>query len=185
METQLDLFDVGTLPMASTIDAEAYDADDERYSIFRKAETEGAGGTPKTLSPMNRFIAAMYETCLRAEIPIMSGDKCCRLLAWVYMYGGQYEIPCMPKLYNAILYAQRRLNIMGGTDKMDMELIPVLQRYARELEACGDYNPPQWVYDLLAEYDLKPLDNIFGKMDESKMPTRKKLREYLDEGFDE
>jgi hypothetical protein len=193
MEYAID-FDVPGLTVSSTIDAETYDAetsyaDKERYDVFcRKTVSKDGSGAQKTLSPMNKFMAAMYETCLRNEIPVISGDKCCRLLAWVYIYGGQYEIPLMPKLYYAIMYAQRRLNIMGGMggESMDLELIKTLQNYIRELEACGsdydDATPPQWVYDLMAEYDLKP---IYELEPGSKVRPRKKLREYLDEGFNE
>jgi hypothetical protein len=106
---------------------------------------------------------SMYDTALSAGIPIISGDECCQLLAWVYIYGGGHEQCVMDeRLCNAILYAQQRLNINGG-EVPDLELLPVLQGYIKSIEENvrtykyhKDYdNPPEWVLVLEKKWDIK------------------------------
>jgi hypothetical protein len=100
------------------------------------------------------FRKQLYETALSAGLPIISGDKCCQLLAWLYIYGGANEQTVFnEKLRNAIFSAQQRLNINGG-EVPDMELTPVMQNY---IKSVSDYNnPPEWIIELEKEYGLKP-----------------------------
>jgi hypothetical protein len=96
----------------------------------------------------------VYDTALAAGIPIISGDKCCRLLAWLYVCGGENEQTVLDsRLSNALLYAQKRLNLLGG-EIPDVELLPVLRGY---IQSITDYmNPPEWVLELEKEYGIKP-----------------------------
>jgi len=112
---------------------------------------------------MDDFRRKIYDAALAAGIPILSGDKCCQLLAWLYIYGGGNE-QCVvdERLRNAIFYAQQRLNINGG-EVPDLELLPVLQGYIKSIEEKAithkhhkDYdNPPEWVLNLEKEWNIK------------------------------
>jgi hypothetical protein len=96
---------------------------------------------------------ALYRTALAANMPLIPDDKCCRLLAWLYVYGGNNEqVVFDGRLNNAIFYAQHRLNLFGG-ELPDAELVSVLQEYIKSVE---DYsNPPEWVADLEKEFGIK------------------------------
>ena len=96
---------------------------------------------------------SLYETALSAGIPIISSDKCCQLLAWVYVYGGGHEQVVMDeRLSNAILYAKQRLNFNGG-EIPNRELTPIMIQY---IKSVNDYDkPPEWVLLLEKEYSIK------------------------------
>ena len=102
---------------------------------------------------MDGFMKQLYDTAFNTDIPIIPNDKCCRLLAWLLIYGVNYEGVTMDiKLNNAIRYAQKRLNIIGGK-RPDPELLPIFQDYVKSVP---DYkNPPVWVVELEKEYDIK------------------------------
>jgi hypothetical protein len=102
---------------------------------------------------MNDFRAQLYAAAESAGLKIISDDKCCRLLAWLYVYGGGNEQPVFDgRLNSAMLYAQRRLNLWGA-ERPDHELVPVLQGYTKSIT---DYkNPPEWVLELEEEYGIK------------------------------
>ena len=104
----------------------------------------------------------VYDAALSAGMPIISGDECCQLLAWLYIYGGGNE-QCVvdERLRNAIFYAQQRLNINGG-EVPDLELLPVLQGYIKSIEERVvdkkhlNYNdPPEWVLALEKKWNIK------------------------------
>jgi hypothetical protein len=77
---------------------------------------------------------AMAATCAAAGLPLVSDENCCRLLAWVYVFGGECEaIALNPSVRNAVMYAQCRLNIDGG-EIPNQELVPLLKRYIKEAE---------------------------------------------------
>jgi hypothetical protein len=103
---------------------------------------------------VNNFRQKLYETALSAGIQIISGDKCCQLLSYLYVYGGENEQMTMDgRINSAMLYAQKRLNILGG-EIPDVDLLPVLQDY---IKSITDYDkPPEWVLDLEREYGIKP-----------------------------
>ena len=99
------------------------------------------------------FKKAMIETAMSVGLPIISDYNCCRLLAWLYVYGGENEQVIQDNLSFFIMYAQRRLNIFGG-EIPDRKLLPLLQGY---IESITDYyNPPEWVIELEKKYNIKP-----------------------------
>jgi len=107
----------------------------------------------------DNFRQQLYETALSADIPIISGDKCCQLMAYLYVYGGENEqMTTDARIYSAMFYAQKRLNIFGS-EVMDLELMPVLQNY---IKSAADkygvpYNEtPEWVLELEKEFGIKP-----------------------------
>jgi len=106
---------------------------------------------------------------LQAGLPIISTDNCCRLLAWLYVFGGGNEAVTQDdKLRNSIVYAQYRLNILGG-EVPDVEWLPVLCDYIAELEcyakdvaaaikAGKDKNEvpqPDWLEGVEKQYKVK------------------------------
>jgi hypothetical protein len=95
----------------------------------------------------------LYATAEYAGLKIISNDNCCRLLAWLYLYGGENEaVVVNDRQRNLFTQAQRRLNLFGG-EIPNMELVPVLQGYIKSVE---DYsNLPEWVIDLEKEFGLK------------------------------
>jgi hypothetical protein len=102
---------------------------------------------------MSGFRMQFYVTAGLAGLKIIPDDKCCRLLAWLYAYGGENEQVLDSRVSGAIFYAQGRLNLLGG-ETPNADLVPVLQRYMKEIT---DYNnPPEWVIELEKEYRIKP-----------------------------
>jgi hypothetical protein len=95
----------------------------------------------------------LYRTAMAANIHLIPDDKCCRLLAWLHTCGGNNEQAVFDaRLNNALMYAQYRLNLLGG-ELPNAELVPVLQEY---INSVTDYKkPPQWVRELEKEYGIK------------------------------
>ena len=106
---------------------------------------------------MNDLRKQLYETAIIAGMPLISENKCCQLMAWLYIYGGANEqVVFDERLRYSIFYAQKRLNIIGG-EIPDQKLLLVLQNY---IKSITDYkNPPEWVIDLEKEFKI----NVLGR----------------------
>ena len=104
---------------------------------------------------MNEF----YETALDAGISVVSTEKCCKLLAWVYVYGGGCEAVVVNGTLNrAIKYAQARANI-GDGKRPNKEFAKLIKHYVKsiishDLDKKGYHNPPDWVHKLEKEYGI-------------------------------
>ena len=109
------------------------------------------------------------EAFQSAGIKSLSDDTCCKLLAVVYVFGGNSEaFTHNVKLLADVEYAQKRLNI-GGSLVPDLELAPILRGYIAELEKKLKEAPYKagasyvfqkdldcWAVDLMGErYDIK------------------------------
>lgn len=82
-------------------------------------------------------------------------DTCCRLLAILYVFGGNSEFfTHHPKLLIDIKYAQTRLNLEGGKTP-NAELIPFLQEYIKDLESAVEAAPYKANGSYVYEKDLK------------------------------
>jgi hypothetical protein len=94
-----------------------------------------------------------FFDCLNQVAPYPSDDACCRILAWLLVYGGGREDVTINKRLNYdIRAAQKRLNLFGG-EIPNSDLLPMYQQYARSVE---DYDrPPEWVFELERKYNLK------------------------------
>jgi hypothetical protein len=97
-----------------------------------------------------------YRTAGLAGLKIIPDDKCCRLLAWLYVYGGGNEQVLNPRVSDMIFYAQGRLNLLDGETPKNVDLLPVLQGYIKSLPDENYNNPPEWVIELEKEYGIKP-----------------------------
>jgi len=97
----------------------------------------------------------LVETAGQCGLKVITDDFCCKLLAWVYMFGAETEmITYNVRLRADISSAQKRLNIFGG-EIPDKELSEKLRGYIKE---CGEYfnpNRPQWVDEIDSRYNLK------------------------------
>ena len=92
----------------------------------------------------------MLLTAESAGIKIVSDDKCCRLLAWLYVHGGGNESTTINLKLNADIHeAQKRLNLYGG-ERVNVELLPTLQEYIRQAESSN----PDWIAELCKYYGL-------------------------------
>jgi hypothetical protein len=119
------------------------------------------------MNDMSDFRMQFYVTAGLTGLKIIPDDKCCRLLAWLYVYGGENEQVLDGRVSSAIFYAQGRLNLLGE-EKPNADLLPALQGYIKDL--TGDspldffgnqknekyHNPPAWVIELEKEFGLKP-----------------------------
>jgi hypothetical protein len=88
---------------------------------------------------------------LQAGLKVISDDKCCRLLAWVYVYGGINEQAVLDnRLHTALMYAQNRMIFKGNF--INNKLVTTLQGY---VSSISDYhNPPDWLIELEKEYGI-------------------------------
>jgi hypothetical protein len=119
------------------------------------------------MNDMPGFRMNFYISAGLAGLKIIPDDKCCRLLAWLYAYGGGNEQVLDSRVSDAVFYAQGRLNLLGG-EKPNADLLPVLQGYIKEITGdspldffCnpknGKYdNPPAWIIDLEKEFGIEP-----------------------------
>jgi hypothetical protein len=100
---------------------------------------------------------------------IISDDLCCRILAYLYTYGGGNEsVVFNDRLRTDIFEAQKRLNLnpIDGTPVPNAELLPVLQDYIKSITNANEYEfwlgnreyetPPEWVIELEKRYNIKP-----------------------------
>jgi hypothetical protein len=104
-------------------------------------------------------IEMIYEACQEAGIPILSLDKCCRLLAIVYVMGGSMEaFTHNTRLVAEWRYAQHRCNIYEGRVP-DKEALTLIRKYVSELESyyegrSSETEHPRWVMDIMARYGI-------------------------------
>ena len=96
---------------------------------------------------------SLYEqwvkTLEQIELKPISDDKACKILAWVYYFGGQYEVNYNVKLKTDIEYAQRRLNIFGS-ETLNAELCQELKQRIKEIENKS----ADWLEDIKIFYEL-------------------------------
>ena len=107
---------------------------------------------------MNNLYQSILETALNADLQVLSDEKCCQLMAWVLDIGGYTEESTHNiKLKTDILYAQKRLNILGG-EIPSPENILMIKKYHKELIAYlnEEIEKPQWLISLEHYYKLRP-----------------------------
>jgi len=96
----------------------------------------------------------LMNTASQCGIKIITDDFCCKLLAWVYMFGAETEMV----IYNVALKtdiqeAQKRLNVLGG-EIPNRELCNKVRAYIKE---CGEYYKPirpKWVNEIDSKYGI-------------------------------
>lgn len=97
----------------------------------------------------------MLETAEQCGLKILSDDFCCKLLAWLYVFGGEYEMVISNlKMRTEIKHAQKQLNVYGG-EICNQALLPLLKQRIQE---CGTYfDPaiPNWIAEIDERYGIK------------------------------
>jgi hypothetical protein len=105
------------------------------------------------------FIKSFFQTAINCELNVYSDDFCCKILSWVYVFGGGREETVVdPFFREAILYAQKRLNIAGG-EIPNIDLLPLLQQYVKEAESYRkqEIDKPFWITEIEDKYKIKTL----------------------------
>lgn len=84
-----------------------------------------------------------------------SDDFCCKLLAWLYVFGGGCEATVLNKtMFAAIQVAQKRLNLIGG-EVPNAKLLPFLQKYMKEAEYHEKgVEEASWVNEICTRYGI-------------------------------
>lgn len=108
---------------------------------------------------MNNSIAAQLqrdwlEACQSAGIPAVTTDTAARVLAVLYVFGGEHEeMTLNVKFTQEVKYIQRRFRIEGG-EVPDKDFAHLLRHYVRQLEQQSE--PPQWAVSLYRDrYGIK------------------------------
>ena len=105
---------------------------------------------------MREEYTKLLNTAEAAGIPIISDNHCCKLLAWVYAYGGGNEaVVFNVKLNENIKYAQRRLNITGGATPNPALYTELRNRIMEADKAItGKTDNPKWATDICDFYNI-------------------------------
>jgi hypothetical protein len=130
---------------------ESYDYYNEelRREIVEKLKED----MPSEIKKTENLLEQLHRTAENAGFRIISDDHCCRLLAWLLVYGGgREEVVFNDVLRTNIFEAQRRLNIFGG-EIPQTELMVNMQEYVKSIEDVD--NPPEWALELEKRYGLK------------------------------
>jgi hypothetical protein len=106
---------------------------------------------------MENIYKQIIETAENAGLKVISDDHCCKLLAWLYAYGGANEAVLYNVKLNAnILIAQKRLNI-NGSERPNSELFDLLKKYLNEVEPIMNGKSkehPKFIYEICDYYGL-------------------------------
>lgn len=99
---------------------------------------------------MTDFRKQWNEACKAAGLVSIGKDTSAKLLAIVYVLGGEREaFTHNEKLKADIDYIQEEFGFQGG-ETPNKEVVELLKAYTKELEA-SDKNYPQWVKKLMEE----------------------------------
>ena len=94
------------------------------------------------------------DACMAAGIPAVTTDTAARVLAVLYVFGGEHEeMTLNVKFTHEVKYIQKRFRIEGG-EVPDETFVLTLQHYVKELEKQND--PPKWAVNLYRDrYGIK------------------------------
>lgn len=99
---------------------------------------------------MNSDYGKLMATSELAGLKIISDDWCCKLLAWLLVYGGGNEsVVQNNKLFVDIITAQTRLKIKGG-EMPEAELVLVMKNYIVEINLKG----AKWIEEIETKYKV-------------------------------
>src|SRR5574344_413486 len=96
----------------------------------------------------------LMTTASQCGIKIITDDFCCKVLAWLYMFGAETEMV----VYNVALKtdiqeAQKRLNVLGG----EVPNNGLCKKMREDRKDCGeDFRPrrPKWVDEIGSKYGI-------------------------------
>lgn len=110
---------------------------------------------------LNDLYRRFMLTAEEADLPTLTDDFCCRLLAALYVYGSEVMV-FDPRISADILVAQKRLNLYGA-ELPTAELVPLVRKYIQELE---ENERPEWLTALEKHYGVKLTLTIGGRNNE-------------------
>ena len=101
------------------------------------------------------------QTCESADIPAISFHSCCKLLAILYVFGGNSEnFTHNLKLVADIKYAQKQSRLDGGKTP-DALYVREIGKLARELEMLkydgllSSAHPNHWAVQMMNKYNIR------------------------------
>ena len=111
---------------------------------------------PMRADGLPMFRKQWNEACKAAGLVSISKDTAAKLLAIVYVLGGEREaFTHNEKLKADIDYIQDVYKFQGG-DSPNQEVAKKLRKYCFELSNCNDKDYPQWATKLMQEnYGIK------------------------------
>lgn len=131
------------------MDSYEYHDKELRQEIIDKLKKD----IPPEAKRTENILEQLHRTAKSAGFHIISDDHCCRLLAWLLVYGGGNEQVVLDKILQTNIFeAQRRLNIYGG-EIPDAGLMEHMREYTRSI--TDQDNPPEWVPELEKRYGIK------------------------------
>ena len=99
---------------------------------------------------INSDYGKLIATSELAGLKIISDDWCCKLLAWLLVYGrGNESVVQNNKLFVDIITAQTRLKIKGG-EMPDAELAVVMRKYVDEI----NLKVAKWIEEIEEKYNV-------------------------------
>jgi hypothetical protein len=109
-------------------------------------------------APIKTPFEDMSDAFASVGIKMVSDDKCCQVLAWLYVFGGGNEAVVLNKASNGLIrIAQDRLNLKGGCIP-NIVLLPLLQQYTKEAEAYEagkSHDGKDWVNAINNQFNMK------------------------------
>lgn len=116
------------------------------------------------MTVLDAVYSDMLETAYNSGLKVLSDEYCCELLAVCYFVAPE-EMVFDPIVRSDLMYAQKRLNLIGG-EKPNAELIPMLQKKIAELEKNNDValsvfgrekdELPGWAIEIAKKINFKP-----------------------------
>lgn len=110
--------------------------------------------------PIKIIYEQVHATAENVGMHAITDDHCCKLLAWLYAFGGGDEKVTLDyKINTDIRAAQRRLCLIGG-ETPNAELLPMLRFYIKQVEPyltapTDEFVQPEWVKEICKYYGLK------------------------------
>ena len=106
-----------------------------------------------------KFRTAMYDACLQMGLAIVPEDIAAKILAVVYLQGGDERVTASPRLFCEIRHIQKKYHIEGG-ETPDRDFVTLLQGEIKRLETYTDTHDGEWpkdINDMMQErYNFKP-----------------------------
>lgn len=99
---------------------------------------------------MNDLLFDLLVTAHSADLPVLSHDHCCQLMALLHMYGNCECFVFNEALKTSVQYAAIRLKLKGGC-RPAAETVTAIQSYIRDIDSGGK---PEWVGYFEVRYNV-------------------------------
>lgn len=94
------------------------------------------------------------DACISAGIPAITTDTSAKVLAVLYVFGGEHEeMTLNVKFTQEVKYIQHRFRLIGG-ETPDVKFVKTVKHYVEEIKKQN--NPPEWAVKLYKDrYGIK------------------------------